>query len=200
MNKLLMKKITLAQMAIDYFIGNNKRAPKSCIEWSGGKDSTVLLHIVKNMYKGLPIPVVFIDSRMEFKEVSEFIIDITRLWNIPLLKVLFEPEDVVLIKKSNTIEEKKQQVRRAVKRCIQQIRKKHRYAIYLNGVRWYEGYHCKEYVREVDGIKFLHPLLHFTDEDIWRYIQFYNVPYVKLYDEGYKHLESEYIMKAALGD
>lgn len=34
----------------------------------------------------------------------------------------------------------------------------------------------------------LNPIIDWTDEDVWEFIREYNVPYCKLYDEGYKRL------------
>jgi phosphoadenosine phosphosulfate reductase len=34
----------------------------------------------------------------------------------------------------------------------------------------------------------LNPILYWTDEDLWRYIRQENIPYCRLYDEGYKRL------------
>ena len=34
----------------------------------------------------------------------------------------------------------------------------------------------------------VNPIIDWTDEDVWEFIHEYNVPYCKLYDEGYKRL------------
>ena len=34
----------------------------------------------------------------------------------------------------------------------------------------------------------LNPIIDWFDEDVWEFIREYNVPYCKLYDEGYKRL------------
>ena len=41
------------------------------ISFSGGKDSTVLLHIVRNLYPS--IKAVFVDTGLEYPEVREFV-------------------------------------------------------------------------------------------------------------------------------
>ncbi len=35
----------------------------------------------------------------------------------------------------------------------------------------------------------IHPLLHFTEKDIWDYIKFNNIPYCKLYEQGYRSID-----------
>lgn len=41
------------------------------LSFSGGKDSTVLKHIIQNM--GYDIPIVFIDTGLEYPEIKEFV-------------------------------------------------------------------------------------------------------------------------------
>ena len=44
---------------------------KVYVSFSGGKDSTVLLHIVRSMYP--EVPAVFVDTGLEFPEIREFV-------------------------------------------------------------------------------------------------------------------------------
>jgi len=52
---------------------SKKWKPKEiAIAWTGGKDSTALLHLVRTVFKGkIPFPVMFNDSTMEFQEIYE---------------------------------------------------------------------------------------------------------------------------------
>ena len=34
----------------------------------------------------------------------------------------------------------------------------------------------------------IHPILHFSEKDIWEYTKHFGVPYVDLYDKGYRSL------------
>ena len=43
-----------------------------CVSFSGGKDSTVLLHIVRKMY-GDEIPAVFVNTGLEFPEIQRHV-------------------------------------------------------------------------------------------------------------------------------
>jgi len=45
---------------------------KIATAWTGGKDSIVLLHLIRETFRGrIPIPVVFIDTGKHFPEVYQ---------------------------------------------------------------------------------------------------------------------------------
>lgn len=43
------------------------------ISFSGGKDSTVLLHLIRTQFPYYDIPAVFIDTGLEYPEIKEFV-------------------------------------------------------------------------------------------------------------------------------
>ena len=45
-----------------------------------------------------------------------------------------------------------------------------------------------ETCRHNRGKQYIHPIIDWSDAEVWEYIHTYNVPYCKLYDEGYKRL------------
>lgn len=65
----LEAKIILTQQRIREFYSKNDG--QVYISFSGGKDSTVLLHIVRSLYKD--VPAVFIDTGLEFPEIRSFV-------------------------------------------------------------------------------------------------------------------------------
>ena len=59
----------------------------------------------------------------------------------------------------------------------------------VTGVRWAESIRRRqrgiyEESRQVPGKWFLHPIIDWTDQDVWDYIRSRNLPYCSLYDEG----------------
>jgi 3'-phosphoadenosine 5'-phosphosulfate sulfotransferase (PAPS reductase)/FAD synthetase len=59
-------------------IFKNHQKPVVC--WSGGKDSTVVLHLARQCRPA--IPVIYIDSGVEFPETIQFIDLLVDLWNL----------------------------------------------------------------------------------------------------------------------
>jgi phosphoadenosine phosphosulfate reductase len=61
---------------------------------------------------------------------------------------------------------------------------------FISGIRWdeHQSRSNEKYFSPRNSHSRIHPILHFTLEDIWSYIKNSKVPYVSLYDEGYKSL------------
>jgi 3'-phosphoadenosine 5'-phosphosulfate sulfotransferase (PAPS reductase)/FAD synthetase len=57
-----------AKRIIDWY---NHFTGNVCVSFSGGKDSTVLLHIVRKLYPN--VPAVFVDTGLEYPEVRDFV-------------------------------------------------------------------------------------------------------------------------------
>jgi len=36
--------------------------------------------------------------------------------------------------------------------------------------------------------KYIHPIIQWTEAEVWEYIKMFNIPYCKLYDEGFKRI------------
>lgn len=55
------------------------------VSFSGGKDSTVLLHLVRSMYPG--VEGIFIDTGLEFPEIRQFVKDTENIkWWFPKMR------------------------------------------------------------------------------------------------------------------
>lgn len=70
----LEAKITMTLKRIDewytYFTGQGKNV---YLSWSGGKDSTVLRHLIKTNFPYYNIKYVFVDTGLEYPELKDFI-------------------------------------------------------------------------------------------------------------------------------
>lgn len=172
--------------------------------WSIGKDSTALLWMVRKAFLGdVPFPIVLLDTGMEFPEVYEFRDMLVREWKLPALAEACPPE--------NTVDQSLPPAARHAARKTAGLRSlisREGYRGIILGIRRDEqAIRAKERIfspRNADGswdprsqppelwdffpyevpdgahVR-IHPLLHWTELDIWRYTQRENIPYVPLY-------------------
>lgn len=175
-----------------------------CVLWSMGKDSTALLWLMRKAFLGVvPMPVVQLDTGMELPEVYEFRDQIARAWNLDLRIELCPAEeacDPSLPPQSRAAARKTEGLRallardayRAVfvgiRRDEQATRAKER----LVSPRSLDGaWNVREQPPEFWGYALtqvpfgghvrVHPLLAWTELDIWRYHEREDIPFVSLY-------------------
>lgn len=67
----------------------------SFVAWSGGKDSTVVLHL--SILKDPEIPVVFFDSGLEYPETIEYIQTLSEMYKINLTIIKAMPDALTLL-------------------------------------------------------------------------------------------------------
>ncbi len=172
--------------------------------WSIGKDSNVLLWMIRKAFFGrIPFDMVQLDTEMELPEVYEFRDQLVKDWNIPLKVQTCPPEE--------EMDQTLPPATRAATRKTEGLRnllKEQKYAGVIAGIRRDEqSMRAKERVfspRTLDGdwnfkdqpaelwdqyktevpegchVR-IHPLLHWTEVDIWRYTKRENIPVVPLY-------------------
>lgn len=172
--------------------------------WSLGKDSNVLIWLARKAFLGrVPFPVVHLDTGKEFPETYAFRDRYSREWGLELIADPCPPIEEVdpsLPPASRFAARKSLGLRQALRR--------YGFDGILAGIRRDEqATRAKERVfspRSEDGSwdfrdqppEFwghyhtdlppgvhvrIHPLLHWTEVDIWRYIQRENIPVVPLY-------------------
>ncbi|HUY11149.1 MAG TPA: sulfate adenylyltransferase subunit CysD [Candidatus Dormibacteraeota bacterium] len=172
--------------------------------WSIGKDSTALLWMVRKAFLGeVPFPLVLLDTGMEFDEVYAFRDRIVSEWALPVVNESCPPESTVdqslpvaarhAARKTAGLRsllerEKYRGIILGIRRDEQAIRAKERIFSPRNADgSWDPRTQPPElwdyYSTEVpDGAHVrIHPLLHWTERDIWRYTQREGIPYVSLY-------------------
>jgi len=177
------------------------------ILWSMGKDSTTLVHLARKAFFGNTlIPVMHIDTTFKFKEIYEFRDRYAKRWN---LNLIIAKNDTALKKDMSPdkgrflcctalkTEALKQALGRygfkallvGIRRDEHAIRAKERYfSLRDREFRWdYQSQPLElwaEYYKTQGetGTHFrIHPLLHWREIDIWRYIKRERLPVVDLY-------------------
>lgn len=169
------------------------------IAFTGGKDSTVLLHLVRRAFDNrVPFKVVHIDTTVKFPEIYEFRDRLQREWNLDL-RIIRNENALKWIQIAQDREECCHHLKtEALKEAIRSLGLE----ALLTGVRWDEqaARAQEEYFSERQDPPHtrVHPLLHFTEQDVWEYIRKYDIPYCSLYDKGYRSLGCQPCTKPAV--
>lgn len=174
--------------------------------WSMGKDSTTLLWLSRKAFFGkLPFPIIHIDTGYKFQEIYEFRKRYVREWGLNLiiaknrealkggigpLNGRFKCCQALKTEalKLTLREHKFTALLMAIRRDEHGIRAKERYFSPRNvDFRWNyrdqpaELWNLYGTKREEGGHLRIHPMLHWREIDIWRYIAREKIPVISLY-------------------
>ena len=151
--------------------------PNIVVASSFGKDSMVVLHLVKQIKPDIPVFTVFMDT--EFKETVEFSRGIANDWNLNYQEYFAKQGADVSIEDC----------------CGQAKVDKHKeilsqYDAWFSGIRKTEGVTRAnfEFVEPRGGLVKINPILEFTELDVWRYIAINEIPVNPKYREGFRSL------------
>ncbi len=180
---------------------------KIAVLWSIGKDSTTLIQLCRKAFFGhIPFPVIHIDTGAKFEEMYEFRDKYAKEWNLNLIIAMNKEAMARGVKCGDgdgftCCNELKTN---ALKQCMA----KHGFKALILGIRRDEhGIRAKERVFSPRDQKFswdyknqppelwnqyrsisddqthvrIHPLLHWTEVDVWEYVKRENLPVNKLY-------------------
>lgn len=193
----LHEKIIIAQLIIKWAVkGCNSR--NIFIAWSGGKESTVLLHLIQTMYKDkVPFRISFGDTRLETKELYDFLHQLSKQWSLRLkIDYVLDQEMAEKIKKENRVENIWRVLYSAYEEFLPRLIQKRKIKILLWGNRFQDHHNrIKNFSFKKYGTLFVYPLLYFKEEDIWSYIYKFNVPFVNLYKQGYRNIPLQPFIK-----
>ncbi|MFC1576165.1 sulfate adenylyltransferase subunit CysD [Candidatus Omnitrophota bacterium] len=174
--------------------------------WSIGKDSTSVLWIIRKAFFGkIPFPIVHIDTGYKFKEIYEFRDKYAKEWNLDLIVSKNEKAFAEKISpkqgklecctalKTNALKltlanHKFKALLLAIRRDEHGIRAKERYfSPRDSNFQW--NYHDQPaelwdfYKSDIGAEQHfrIHPMLHWTELDVWKYVQREKMPVVDLY-------------------
>lgn len=172
--------------------------------WSFGKDSTVMIHLARKAFFGnIPFPLIHCDTELEMQEVYDYRDKYVKEWNLDLISEICPPIET-------TDPSLPQAARLGARKTggIKAVMKKCKFGGLFAGIRRdEEGTRAKERYfspRDTDSqwnVKNqppefwdqyttdfppgthvrVHPLLHWTELDVWEYIKREDIPMVPLY-------------------
>jgi sulfate adenylyltransferase subunit 2 len=180
------------------------RVSPLCMLWSMGKDSTALLWLARKAFLGaVPFPVVLLDTDMELPEVYTFRDELALAWQLDLRNEACPPEseiDPTLPPATRAAARKTAGLRAligregyrgivvGIRRDEQSTRAKERvFSPRMPDGSWdvkhqptelWDVYHTD--VADGHHLR-IHPLLDWTEIDIWKYTQRERIPIVPLY-------------------
>jgi sulfate adenylyltransferase subunit 2 len=174
--------------------------------WSIGKDSTTLLWMIrKAFYDQIPFPIMHLDTGFKFKEIYDFRDSKAREWG---LKLVVAKNDGAIADGMCPAKGKLNCCNSLKTDALKIAIEKHKFRALLLGIRRDEhGIRAKERYFSPRDQEFrwdyknqppelwdqyrskqadddhlrVHPLLHWTELDIWEYVQRENIPIVDLY-------------------
>lgn len=167
--------------------------------WSMGKDSTCMLYLCRRAFFGkVPFPVIFIDSGRDFPETYAFQKKIVKEWGVNLLVIKAEYKKdhisgtVEGLNKAEALkklldEKKFDALIVSIRRDEHGIRAKERYfSPRTKEFHWNfknqppEIFNYISEFKDASHIR-IHPLLHWTELDVWMYTKERNIPFNSLY-------------------
>jgi phosphoadenosine phosphosulfate reductase len=152
-----------------------------CI-FTGELGSLVLLHLIRRLQDGsINLPVLHIDTTVEFPEIYQFIDKMRKLWGFRLLR---EKNDEAL--RTITIAEDKELCCRLLKtEALMNAINKYGIDYLFLAKRWNEQ--AEDPFFSIQGkCSLVNPLSHFSEEDTWDYAKKYNLPCCTFYERVFK--------------
>jgi phosphoadenosine phosphosulfate reductase len=173
--------------------------PDIGIAFTGRKDSSVVMHLILTSVNK-KVPAMFIDHGLHFDESYKHIKKLAKLWN---LKVDYVANESLLkkLKNEENMKRKREIVRMLKIKTIEETIRKNKWKALISAIRWDEqpARAGEVYFSKRQNHFRVHPILHFTEKDIWDYIRKFKIPYNPLYDQGYRSIGEKLFTKPVGG-
>lgn len=187
--KILKEKIEKANICIDECLEKSKNP---YVAFSGGKDSLVVLHLV--IQKKPDVAVVHIDAECDYPETTECINECVKRWNLNFINFKTDMPFLEILKKYGILPVGAGQIfmKKVVYEPIRKVIKQYNFDGVFLGVRAKESVpRCillrnksKIFFNNRDNVWQFLPIGWWTTDDVWNYIEAFELPYNKVYDNA----------------
>lgn len=168
------------------------------VAWSGGKDSTLVLYLIREQIPD--VPVVFCDTGVEYPETYEFIDFLEKEWNLNLIKEKWYKKSFWQCIEDYGFPMGKRKKEGGYTQCCYYLKKKpmqlaikkYKWKVVFDGLTAVESRHrmfiaekfgkCFKY-KSWDIIK-VRPILYWSVKEVWKFIQDNKIPFNKIYEKG----------------
>ncbi len=160
--------------------------------WTGGKDSTVMLHqwmfFLQERDPGVQVRALNLDTGYKFPQVLEFRDELAWEWGLELTVVGRDSSVMQDLQEISKVE----CCRMLKVKPLQEAIRDHGVRVLLTGIRRDE-HPSRETTPEVQEKRDpdyyqINPIAHWTEMDVWSYIMLHGLPYCSLYNQGYRSL------------
>jgi len=195
------------------------------VVWSGGKDSTLSLYFAKKVTErlGKPLEAIIIDHYMHFDETWNFINEVKKIWNVNLIVKGNERlkghnyGDIIKVAELSDKDKKELEMigyskdsfpyalnNIAANHLLKTVPLKEAITEYgidalIVGDRWDENpaRSTETFFSPREDPKHfrVHPILLFTERDVWNFILTNKLPFHPLYYKGYRSIDDKYETK-----
>ena len=167
--------------------------------FSGSPASTVLLHLIRTVKGGkIPLLVFHLELIKGFSEIYQYLGKMERLWEF---KVIREKNERLLDRMeidSTWDELYGAHTRKPLNALFKKYRATH---LFLPDYEKSQKEEMKgDSFRGLQGLTEVRPLIHFTIEDVWNYIQKNNLPSCSLFKNELEKVESDLAWRRPEGD
>lgn len=172
------------------------------VGWSGGKDSTIVLYMV--IQKFPQVPVIFNNTGIEYPETINYIRRMTKEWNLNLIETKPIKSFFRCVEEYGWPKGKSNRKTGVTgyksARCCYYLKERPATLIYrelgIKGI--FTGITASEnrnrqfgaikrgtcYNLKKESWKIIHPILYWTEDNVWQYITFHKLPMNDVYSKG----------------
>jgi phosphoadenosine phosphosulfate reductase len=170
------------------------------IAFTGRKDSSVMMHLVICTLKEIP-EVMFIDHGLHFQESYETLEKLEKKWKLKVHRVA-DKNLLAKLEKEEDPDRKREILAQLKIKSIKNTMRKYKWKALMSAIRWDENpaRGGENYFSKRKGHWRVHPILHWKEGDIWKYIKEKKIPYNPLYDKGYRSIGAEPFTRRARGE